>query len=248
MQWKIERKMIEVIGLSKRFANKHVLKGLDIKVPPGEIVALLGANGAGKTTLLRILAALANPTLGKIKIGGHALPAEAAAARARIGFLGHKTLLYSDLSAEQNLLFCSRLYGVQNANSRVDEVLELVNLSRRKRDPVRIFSRGMLQRLAIGRAILHNPQVLLLDEAHTGLDQESAAMLNELLRSLANEGATILMASHDLERVSELANRVDVLVSGRIAASHSKTEMSTGSLARFYADALHSKQRGPRGN
>ena len=240
--------MIEVIGLSKRFGNKLVVKGLELEVSPGEIVALLGANGAGKTTLLRILATLANSTLGKIKIGGFSLPTQALAARAQLGFLGHKTLLYSDLSAEQNLLFCSRLFGLQNANSRVNEVLELVNLSPRRRDPVRIFSRGMLQRLAIARAILHDPKVLLFDEAHTGLDQESAAMLNELLRSLAEEGATILMASHNLERVSQLADRVDVLVAGHIAASHSKSEMSSGSLASFYTDALQSDQRGPRGN
>jgi len=244
----MEEKMIEVVSLSKRFGNKYVLKGLDMKVKPGEIVALLGANGAGKTTLLRILASLANPSLGKIKVGGFSLPAEAAAARASLGFLGHKALLYRDLSAEQNLLFCSRLYGLRNADSRVDEVLELVNLSQRRRDPVRIFSRGMLQRLAIGRAILHKPQVLLLDEAHTGLDQESVSMLNELLRSLAYKGAAILITSHDLERVSELANRVDVLVAGRIAASHPRAEIAKGSLGSLYKDALQSVEGGTDGN
>ena len=106
----------------------------------------------------------------------------------------------------------------------------------------------MLQRLAIGRAILHSPHVLLLDEAHTGLDQESAAMLNELLRSLAKEGAAILMASHDLERVSELADRVDVLAAGSIVDSQLKSEMSSGSLANFYADALHSEMGRTSGN
>ena len=237
--------MIEVRGLSKRFGRKWVLKKLNLNLSPGEIVALLGANGAGKTTLLRILAALAKPSLGVVKISGTSLPG---AARARVGFLGHKALLYGDLSAEQNLHFFARLYALEKSSSRVDEVLELVALSKRRRDPVRIFSRGMLQRLAIGRAILHRPEVLLLDEAHTGLDQDSVAMLNGLLQSLSQQGCTILMASHDLARVSELADRVDVLAAGHIAASYSRAEIAKGSLPNVYAQALQDAEGIPSGN
>lgn len=244
----MERKLIEVRNLSKRFGRKWVLKKLNLSVAPGEIVALLGANGAGKTTLLRILATLAKPTLGRVKVAGAALPGAALALRARVGFLGHKALLYGDLSAEQNLHFFARLYALEDAASRVDEVLELVALSRRRRDPVRIFSRGMLQRLAIGRAILHRPQVLLLDEAHTGLDQDSVAALNGLLQSLAEQGCTILMASHDLERVTELAARVDVLAAGKIASSYSRAEITKASLPIIYAQALQPAQEGSRGN
>ena len=229
--------MIEVNGLSKRFGNKLVIRNLDLQVEPAEIVALLGANGAGKTTLLRILASLSKANLGKVSIGGFNLPAQALESRATLGFLGHKPLLYADLSAEQNLQFVARLFALINVQERVDEVLELIGLAKRRRDPVRVFSRGMMQRLAIGRAILHKPSVLLLDEAHTGLDQDSAKMLNTLLKSLANEGCTILMTSHDLERVSGLTTRADVLINGHIAHSFSQEMQKKSSLTELYANA-----------
>jgi heme exporter protein A len=230
--------MIEVKGLSKRFGNKLVIKNLDMKIAPGEIVALLGANGAGKTTLLRILASLSNANFGRVSIAGFSLPQQSIESRAIVGFLGHKSLLYSDLSAEQNLQFVARLFSLKKVDERVDEVLELVGLAKRRRDPVRVFSRGMMQRLAIGRVILHKPTVLLLDEAHTGLDQDSVEMLNSLLIELAEEGKTILLASHDLERVAGLASRADVLLDGRIAASFSQAEQKNSSLAELYAATL----------
>lgn len=240
--------MIEVRGLSKRYGGKVVLRGVDLEVRPGEIVALLGPNGAGKTTLLRVLATLALPGSGSVRVAGLALPAQAAAARAQIGLLAHRSMLYGDLSAEQNLFFYCRLFAVKKAHQRVDEVLELLDLQAHRRDPLRVFSRGMQQRLAIGRTILHRPRVLLLDEPHTGLDQEAAEGLNALLRSVAGGGGTILMASHDLERAAQLAGRVDILARGRIAASLSSAEMAGGKLARVYADAVGAAKVGAHGN
>ena len=167
--------MITVKKLVKRFGLKTVLRGLDFHVERGEFVALLGPNGAGKTTFLRILASLSRPTLGDVRIAGYHLPSQAAAVRRRLGVVSHLPLLYGDLTAEENLRFYARMYGLSNADQRVAEVLELVGLAPRRRDLVRTFSRGMQQRLAIGRAVLHDPEVMLFDEPHTGLDQDACA-------------------------------------------------------------------------
>jgi heme exporter protein A len=199
--------MIEVRGLVKRFGPKTVLRGLDFQVETGQFVALLGPNGAGKTTFLRILASLARPTLGQVSIAGYSLPQQAAAVRRQLGVVSHQPLLYGDLSAEENLRFYGRMYAIDRLEGRISEVLELIGLIARRRDVVRTFSRGMQQRLAIGRAILHDPQVLLLDEPHTGLDQDACEMLDSLLRQVAISGRTVLMTSHDLARCWRFTGR-----------------------------------------
>jgi heme exporter protein A len=230
--------MIEVRKLVKRFGSKIVLRGLDFEVSTGEFVALLGSNGAGKTTFLRILASLSSSTLGEVRVAGYRLPAQAAAVRARLGVVTHQPLLYGDLTAEENLRFYGRMYDVPNLGSRMDEVLETVGLASRRRDLVRTFSRGMQQRLAIGRAVLHDPEVMLFDEPHTGLDQEACDMLDRLLRDVAGRGRTVVMTSHDLARVEELATRFDVLSRGVIVASTSREDLSKSNLLDFYRKAL----------
>ncbi len=149
--------MITVRKLVKRFGLKPVLKGMDFSVEAGEFVALLGPNGAGKTTFLRILASLSRPTLGGVNIAGFSLPNQAAAVRRRLGVVSHLPLLYGDLSAEENLRFYARMYDIDQEEKRILEVLEMVGLANRRKDLVRTFSRGMQQRLAIGRAVLHDP-------------------------------------------------------------------------------------------
>ena len=230
--------MIRVSGLVKRFGGKLVLRGLGYAVTPGEFVALLGPNGAGKSTFLRILASLARPTLGDLEVAGFRLPAQAGDVRARLGFVGHQPLLYGDLSADQNLSLYARLYAIPEPTQRIDELLDLLSLRRYRREPVRVYSRGMQQRLAIGRAILHRPELLLLDEPHTGLDQEAVGVLNTLLRDLSAGGCTILMASHDLANAAQLAGRFDILAGGHIAASATAAEVSGKRLARLYAEAV----------
>ncbi len=226
--------MIEVRRLVKTFGLKPVLRGLDLHLEAGEFVALLGPNGAGKTTLLRILASLARPSLGEVRLAGHRLPGDAAAVRRILGVVSHQPLLYGDLTAEENLRFYARMYSVPRADRRIDEVLAIVGLDRRRRDRVREYSRGMQQRLAIGRAVLHDPQILLFDEPHTGLDQEASAMLDGVLKQVAGRGRTVLMTSHDLLRAADLASRIDILSGGVIARSISRAQPEWDDLPLLY--------------
>jgi heme exporter protein A len=230
--------MITVKKLVKRFGLKPVLRGVDFEVQPGEFVALLGPNGAGKTTFLRILASLSRPSLGDVSIAGYKLPNEAAQVRARLGVVSHLPLLYGDLTAEENLRFYARMYNLPNIEVRVTDVLEMVGLEARRRDLVRTFSRGMQQRLAIGRAVLHDPDVVLFDEPYTGLDQDASAMLDDVLKTVAAKGRTVVMTSHDLARAEDLATRFDILSRGVISASASRKDLKKTNLLAFYKQAL----------
>jgi heme exporter protein A len=230
--------MITVHKLVKRFGLKAVLRGIDFSVESGEFVALLGPNGAGKTTFLRILASLSRPTLGSVTIAGFSLPGQASAVRRRLGIVSHLPLLYGDLTAEENLRFYARMYDVPHADKRISEVLDLVGLLPRRRDLVRTFSRGMQQRLAIGRAVLHDPEVMLFDEPHTGLDQDACLMLDTVLREVAARGRTVVMTSHDLARVADLASRFDVLSRGVITASVQRSQIEPDYLLAFYRQSL----------
>jgi heme exporter protein A len=228
--------MIQVKKLVKRFGPLTVLKELDFEVNSGEFVALVGPNGAGKTTLLRILASLTRPTSGIVKITSHRLPQDAALVRSQLGVVSHQPLLYGDLTASENLVFYSRLYNIDK--SRIAEVLELVGLTKRGSDLVRTYSRGMQQRLAIARAVLHQPPLLLLDEPHTGLDQRAGEILDSLLRDIAMKGRTVVMTSHDLVRASELATRLDILSRGRISKSVQQKEFNSANLVQLYKSEL----------
>jgi heme exporter protein A len=230
--------MIIVKKLVKRFGLKTILRGVDFEVQPGEFVALLGPNGAGKTTLLRILASLSRPSLGEVNIAGYKLPQQAAQVRARLGVVSHLPLLYGDLSAEENLRFYARLFGIVNYELRITEVLEMTGLENRRRDLVRTFSRGMQQRLAIGRAVLHDPDVMLFDEPYTGLDQDASSMLDDVLKTVAAQGRTIVMTSHDLARAEDLATRFDILSRGVITASATRRQLKKTDLLTFYKQGL----------
>lgn len=231
--------MIEVRALTKMFGVNPVLRGLELSVPAGQFLTLLGPNGSGKSTLLRILAALARPSSGTVRVGGWELPGEADFVRRQLGVVSHLPLVYDTLTAEENLLLFARLYGLPAAERRdhVHALLNRVGLGLRTRDVVRTFSRGMLQRLAIARAILHDPAVLLLDEPYTGLDQDAAALLDELLRDVAARGRTVIMTTHDLRRGYALADRVAILSRGKIAVDVLTSEIEADALPMLYADA-----------
>lgn len=235
--------MIRVHKLVKRFGPKMVLRGLDFAVASGEFVALLGPNGAGKTTFLRILSSLSQPSLGTVEIAGFKLPQQAAQIRQQLGVVSHLPLLYGDLTAAENLQFYGRMYAVPNFMQRTTETLQIVGLAARAKDLVRTFSRGMQQRLAIARAILHDPQILLLDEPHTGLDQHACDMLDKVLLEVAAKGRTVVMTSHDLARTADLASRFDVLLNGKIAASAHRTDLAPEKLLAFYRETLAGKAR-----
>jgi heme exporter protein A len=234
--------MIEIKKLVKRFGPLTVLRELDLEVSSGEFVALLGPNGAGKTTLLRILATLSKPNSGLVQVASYKLPEQSLYVREQLGVVSHLPLLYGDLSADENLTFYSRLYNITKI--RQEQVLELVGLSKRKNDLVRTFSRGMQQRLAIGRAILHSPRILLLDEPHTGLDQDAGEILDKVLRDVALEGRTVIMTSHDLVRAADLASRLVVLSKGKIRTSLAKDQFKSADLVTLYRGALQGEGDG----
>lgn len=219
-------------GLVKQYGLTPVLRGVSFEVSAGECVGMVGANGAGKSTLLRIVATLLQPTHGEVKVGGWPLHTHADRVRQHLGLISHQPMLYSDLTAEENLMLFARLYGLKDAKARVRVLLKQVGLQARQRDPVGTFSRGMWQRLTIARATLHEPDVLLLDEPYTGLDQAGSQLLDTLLQQERAQGRTILMITHDLARGYSLCDRMLVLHKGKIAgevncASTSQTEFVT---------------------
>lgn len=248
MDTKLENKssIISVNKLFKRFGLKTVINGLSFEAQEGEFVAILGPNGAGKTTFLRILSSLSKPTLGDVRIAGFRLPTESAHVRRSLGIVSHLPLLYGDLTGEENLRFYGKMYGVLELNERLNYVLDLVGLYNRKRDLVRTYSRGMQQRLAIGRAILHDPVVMLFDEPHTGLDQDACNMLDSVLLQVAAQGRTVVMTSHDLSRAADLASRFDVLSRGKIISSVEKSDIRVEDLLGFYRDSLGTLDSGSR--
>ena len=187
---------IALEGLERRYGDRPALRDVSIAVAEGQTLAVFGANGAGKTTLLRVLATLLRPHGGSVVVLGATLPRESWRVRGRVGFLGHEPMLYPDLTARENLLFHARLHGV--ARARVDELLRAVGLDGRAGDVVRELSRGMVQRLAAARAVLHDPSVLLLDEPRAGLDPAAAAELEPLIGRAS--GRTRVLVTHDVER------------------------------------------------
>ena len=195
-------------------------------------MALLGLNGSGKTTLLRLLSGLSSQTAGSITIGGWSLPKEAAAVRAQLGVVAHLPLLYDDLTASENLKFFAQLYNLEQPATHITALLDRVGLLKQVNELVRTFSRGMQQRLAIARAMLHNPAVYLLDEPYTGLDVSGAEMLDRLLQEWKAANRTVIISLHDLPRV-EQADQVLILNRGKVVADLARAEI--GDLPALFA-------------
>jgi heme exporter protein A len=226
--------VIEIRGLVKSFGHKAVLRGIDLTVADGQFLTLMGPNGAGKTTLIRILATLGKATRGTVRMDGFDLADGSVDVRRQIGLVSHQTLLYGDLTPDENLHFYGRMYDVPDLEGRIVAVLRQVGLEGWRHDPVRTFSRGMQQRLAIARAILHQPSVLLLDEPDTGLDQHAAEMLHELLAVVGTKGRTVLMTTHNLERGLLMGDRVAILAGGRIAYEAHKSALDMEGFREIY--------------
>jgi heme exporter protein A len=207
---------VAAVALEKWIDERPILRDINLSVPAGRYVTLLGANGAGKSTLLKILATLIPPSGGELKLFGRTVTHDAATPRSRIGLIGHQSMLYRDLSARENLVFFGRLYGVSDPRTRAEELLEAVGLSDRADDPVKAFSRGMTQRVAIARALMHGPELLLADEPFDGLDAPSCRSLEQLLGRLHEAGKTIILANHDIDQSLRLAEAAVVLRRGSI--------------------------------
>jgi heme ABC exporter ATP-binding subunit CcmA len=216
-------------GLRRSFGRVRVLHDIDLTLVPGEALAVAGPNGAGKSTLLRLLAGLMRPTAGEVRVLGRALTGAAAEARRAIGLLSHQSLLYDDLTLAENLTFAARLYGLARPAESARSALEEAGLGARAGDLPRRLSRGLLQRAAIARALLHRPRVLLLDEPFTALDAASADRLRETLRARRADGLGLVIVTHHLAEVWDVATRVAVMVDGRWVCD----EPTTGALGDF---------------
>lgn len=213
---------VQVRGLTKRYGSATVLDQIDLELAAGSKTALVGANGAGKSTLLGILATLIAPTAGSATIAGFDLQRRAADVRRRIGVLSHRPMLYEDLTPLENLLFFGGLYGVADARPRAEAFLRLLGLWPRRDEPVSVLSRGYHQRLAMARALIHSPEVLLLDEPETGLDAEGIELLDALM---LHEGEfTVLAATHRLDRIGGWADSTVRIERGRVGREPASRE------------------------
>ena len=228
---------ISAAGVHKDYGDRAVLRDLDLSIGWGEVVVLFGANGAGKTTLLRILAGLSRPDSGTVHIAGRRMGRTGSAARRLVGFAGHQTLLYNDLTCRENLVFYGKLYGIANHNQRVAQVLEQLDLSGRADRRVRTLSHGMQKRLSMARAIMHEPAVLLLDEPESGLDALSLQTLGNLLQDWAASGKSALLTTHNAQIGLAWAGRVSGLARGKISYDAAVSSRSESDIAALLGEA-----------
>jgi heme exporter protein A len=228
---------IEARGLEKWYGPLPAVRGVSFTLARGEFLTVFGPNGAGKTTLLRLLCGAVRPTRGAVAVGGEEVAASDAARR-RIGLLSHQTFLYPGLSAFENLDFYARLYALPRRRERVDEALESVGLRERRGDRVRTFSRGMQQRLALARTLLHAPDVVLLDEPYTGLDPHAAATLRAILDRLRDGSTTVVLVTHNLSQGLEQADRVVVQVAGRWVSDEPRSAVDAAAFERVYTERV----------
>jgi heme exporter protein A len=222
--------VIALDGLTRRYGEREALSDVSLSLAAGQTLVVFGPNGAGKTTLLRILATLLRPHAGTVEVLGRELPAQGWAVRGRIGFLGHEPLLYRELSAGENLRYHARLHGV--GLQRVAAVLDAVGMSARSREPVKTLSRGMVQRVAVARAVLHEPQLLLLDEPYANLDPAAREQVAGLIG--AQSGCTRVVCSHDPGGGVAEADLVLGLRAGRAVMLDAATQVREGDVARLY--------------
>lgn len=222
---------LELRGVSKSYGSTHALRSVDLDAAWGRVLVLFGHNGAGKSTLLRVAAALVKPTAGSVTTAGFDPDANAGRVRAATGYAGHGTLLYDDLTPEENLRFYARLHGVPRPDERTGEVLRDVGAERWAHRRVRGLSNGMQKRVAIARALLHRPALLLLDEPDSGLDVQAQAFVETIVRAVADGGGAVVLSAHDPARGLDVADDFAVLRGGRIAATGEADDTTPGEIA-----------------
>ncbi len=208
--------MIVAKGLTKQIGSKRILKGIDLEIEAGDFVTCFGPNGAGKSTTLKILALLSKASSGQLFIDGMDVSKHGDELRKKVGVISHNTFLYDNLTAQENLVFYGKMYEVPHLEKRVEELLEDVGLTYAAADTVRTFSRGMQQRLAIARSLVHDPPILLMDEPYTGLDEMAKGILNSVLKQLSLSKHTVFLITHDFDQGLEQSDQTVILVGGRI--------------------------------
>lgn len=213
---RVDFDLVELMGVSRHYGRRRALARTSLTFRAGEIAGLFGPNGAGKSTLLGVVSTLVRPSAGEIRYGAATARSLGDALRSRIGVLGHDLFLYGELTARENLAFFGKLYGLDRLDDRVAQALDAARLTDRAHDRVSGFSRGLRQRLALERALLHDPRLVLLDEPFTGLDDESTAALADRLKALRAKGAIVLMATHDFESADDLTDRMICLRDGKV--------------------------------
>jgi heme exporter protein A len=228
---------LEVRELSRTFGARKALDKVNLELPKGAFLSIFGPNGAGKTTLVKVLTTLTNPSKGDARVAGYHVVEDAVQLREHIGLISHNPLLYPDLTAEENLLFFADMYGLSDPAVRVRELLEAVELDHRRLDPVRAFSRGMLQRLSIARALLHKPEVLFLDEPYSGLDPHAMDILDSLIAQIRAEH-TFVMISHDLAKGLELCSHALILAKGKVVFFEEKEAIDDEAFGKLYRSTV----------
>lgn len=228
---------IDVRHVSKSFGSRHALDDISFQLPAGSFLSIFGPNGAGKTTLLRIISTLARPTRGDVYIEGIKATEHPERVRAHIGLISHQSMLYDDLTAAENLMIAARLYGVENPEKRVSQMLDAVELSHRSMDVVRTFSCGMTQRISIARALIADPDVVLLDEPYAGLDPHAVDVFDQLIAKVRHN-RTFIMVSHDMDKGLAVCSHVLVMARGRRAAFAKKDEIDRVKFASFYSEIV----------
>ena len=232
--------MIKVSALRKTYGSVDALRGVDLHVKQGEFLTLFGPNGAGKTTLLKTLSTIIKPTSGKVYIDGLDAVEADHEVRRKIGVISHKTFLYGDLTALENLVFYARMYQLPQPEKRARELIQEVGLAGRENHLVETFSRGMEQRLSIARALIHEPNIIFLDEPYSGLDQHASLMLSNLLKKLHTDTRTIIMTTHNISHGLEISDRIVIQLAGKIVFE----DLTSNHTTKSFEDVYFEKVRG----
>lgn len=228
---------IEASHLTKAFGARKAIDDVSFALPEGSFLSIFGPNGAGKTTLLRMLSTLSRPTSGTVSIAGIEAKEKPDEVRERVGLISHLPMLYPDLTAEENLMFYARIYGVDDPQDRVDYLLDAVGLAHRKLDTLRTFSRGMAQRVSIARALVHDPAIVLLDEPYSGLDPHAVEIFDDLIGSV-RAGRTFVMVSHDLAKGFAMCTHALVLARGRVVSFSERDALGFDAFADLYGKTV----------
>ena len=227
--------------IHKRYGDKTALSPLSLDIAEGEFLSVFGANGAGKSTLLKIISQQTRPTSGKVFYEGNDVRKLGCEYRSKLGVISHQPFLYEGLSALANLTFYASLYGIKEPEKKAAKLLTRLEMKKRMHDPVRTYSRGMLQRTSIARALINDPEIIFLDEPYTGLDRHASYMLTDLLKEQADKNCTVILVTHDLSLGYELADKMLILSSGKAVFYGDKAEVAKESFENFYLGLMEEK-------